>query len=221
MKHILLTAVLLCTAVAAQAQGIANPRPLSLPADTDISALKSTGKVAIAELMAAFAANDAASGSKSYIILPLPRDVDQGYFTLQFENAFTQKAGAAGYKLYTRTDSVLANVLKETEFQQNYEDALDKSTIQKLAFIGAQAVVVPRMDIDRSADGTVTLRASISVHNVATAEKVWGDETSKDMPRGLTTQDWIFRGGIAVGAIIGLLVLLWIIGSVRSAARPR
>lgn len=221
MKHILLATVLLCTAVAAHAQGIANPRPLNLPADTDMSTLKNTGKQAIAELMAAFAANDAASGSKSYIILPLPRDVDQGYFTLQFENAFTQKAGAAGYKLYTRTDSVLAKVLKETEFQQNYEDALDKGTIQKLAFIGAQAVVVPRMDIDRSAEGLVTLRASISVHNVSTAEKVWGDETAKDLPRPLTTQDWILRGGIALGALGILVVLLWFISSVRSAARPR
>lgn len=221
MKHILLATALLFTAVAAHAQGIANPRPLNLPADTDISTLKSTGKAAIAELMAAFATNGASKDNKSYIILPLPRDVDQGYFTLQFENAFTQKARAEGYKLYTRTDSVLANVLKEKEFQQNYEDALDKSTIQKLAFIGADAVVLPRIDIDRSSDGTVTLRASISVHNVASAEKVWGDEVTKDIPRPLTTEDWVRRGGIGLAALGGLVVLLWFIGSVRSAARPR
>lgn len=221
MKRLLLTTTLLLAATFAHSQGILPSRQLTLPADIDITALKDTGKTAIAEVMTAFAANKAASGSQSYIILPLGRDIDQGYFTLQFENAFTQKAGLAGFKLYTRTDDVLAKVLKEKEFQDNYEDSLNKDTIQKLAFIGAQAVVLPRIDIDRGVDGAVTLRASISVHNVASAEKVWGDEVSRPVPGKLTTREWIIYGAIGLAVLGSLVILLWFIRSVRAAARPR
>ncbi len=221
MKIFLLTATLLLTATFSHAQGILPSRALTLPQDVDVTALKDTGKAAIAEVLAAFAANKAASGSQSYIILPLGRDIDQGYFTLQFENAFTQKAGLVGFKLYTRTDDVLAKVLKEKEFQDNYEDVLNKDTIQKLAFIGAQAVVLPRIDIDRGIDGVTTVRASISVHNVSTAEKMWGDEVTRPVPGKLTTQQWLVRIGIALAILVVLVVALLFMRAVRKASRPR
>jgi len=217
----LITTALFLGAGLSPAQGIDGPKPLLLPADTDVATVKDTGKLAIAELMAAFAANDAASGSTSYIIMPLGRDLDQGYFTLQFENAFTQKAGVAGYKLYTRQDDVLAKVLKEVEFQQNYGDALNQASMQKLALIGAEVVVLPRIDLDRSTDGSTTLRASISVHNVSTGQKLWGDEVSKMIAAKLSTEDWINRAGIGLAVFGGLVLLLWIIRTLRLAARPR
>jgi len=216
----ILTALALTTAFCS-AQGIKQPRPINLPPDIDITVVKDTGKQAIAEVLAAFAANKAASGSQSYIILPLTSDIDQGYFTLQYENAFTQKAGAAGYKLYTRTDKTLEKVLTEIGFQQNYADSLDKSTVQKLALVGAQAVVLPRIDIDRGVDGAVTLRASISVHNVATGEKTWGDEFTKPVPGKLTTEQWVFYGAIALGALGVFVILIWFLLAIRKAARPR
>jgi len=214
-------ATFLLLVVSSPAQSIPEPRPINLPSDADITAVKDTGKQAIAELMTAFAAQSAASGSQSYIILPLGSDIDHGYFTLQFENAFTQKAGAAGFKLYTRTDKTLEKVLTEVGFQQNYADSIDKGTMQKLALVGAQAVVLPRIDLDRGSDGSVTLRASMSVHNVATVEKTWGDEVTKPVPGKLTTQQWIMYGAIALGSFVGLLVLLGLLSAVRKAARPR
>ncbi|WP_395744773.1 hypothetical protein [Prosthecobacter sp.] len=221
MKLLHLTATLLLAAATLHAQGIPQPRPLTLPADTDIAVIKDAGRLAIADVLAAFTANEAASGGKSYIILPLGRDIDQGYFTLQFENAFTQKAKSAGYKLYTRADSTLEKVLTEIGFQQNYGDSLEKSTVQKLALVGAQAVVLPRIDIDRSVNGALTLRASISVHNVASGEKTWGDEASQIIPGKYTTADWVRIGAIALAILGGLVILLWFIRSVRAAARPR
>lgn len=218
---LLLIPTLLLAATFSHAQGIVQPRAIALPPDIDITAVKDTGKAAIAEVLAAFAANPAASGSQSYIILPLGQDVDQGYFTLQFENAFTQKAGAAGYKLYTRTDKTLGKVLTEIGFQQNYSDSLDKSTVQKLALVGAQAVVLPRIDIDRGMGGAVTLRASISVHNVASGEKTWGDEVSKPVPGKLTTEDWVMYGAIGLAVLGGLVILIWLLGAVKRAKTPR
>ena len=220
MKLILLSACLLLSVASLPAQGISQPRPLALPADIDIASLKDTGKLAIADVLAAFATNAAASGGQSYIILPLSKDIDQDYFTLQFENAFTQKAKSAGYKLYTRTDKTLEKVLTEIGFQQNYADSL-KNNVQKLALVGAQAVVLPRIDIDKSANGALTLRASISVHNVASGEKTWGDEASRTIPGKLTTEEWGRLGAIVLAVLGGLVVLLWFIRTVRAAARPR
>jgi hypothetical protein len=221
MKLIPILTALALTIAFCSAQGIKQPRPINLPPDIDITVVKDTGKQAVAEVLAAFAAHPAASGSQSYIILPLTSDIDQGYFTLQYENAFTQKGGAAGYKLYTRTDKTLEKVLTEIGFQQNYADSLDKSTVQKLALVGAQAVVLPRIDIDRGVDGAVTLRASISVHNVATGEKTWGDEVTKSVPGRLTTQQWVMYGAIALGALGVLVIAIWFALAVRKAARPR
>lgn len=221
MKIFFTLTALALSSVFTFAQGINQPRPINIPPDIDITVVKDTGKQAISEVLAAFAANKAASGSQSYIILPLGQDIDQGYFTLQFENAFTQKAGAAGFKLYTRTDKTLDKVLTEIGFQQNFADSLDKSTVQKLALVGAQAVVLPRIDIDRGVDGAVTLRASISVHNVATGEKTWGDEVSKPVPGKLTTQQWVMYGAIALGALGVFVILIWFLSAVRKAAQPR
>jgi hypothetical protein len=221
MKLFLAITALALTSVLSFAQGIAQPRPIMLPPDIDITTVKDTGKQAIAEVLAAFAANKAASGSQSYIILPLGSDIDQGYFTLQYENAFTQKAGAVGFKLYTRTDKTLEKVLTEIGFQQNFADSLDKSTVQKLSLVGAQAVILPRIDIDRGVDGAVTLRASISIHNVASGEKTWGDEVTKLVPGKWTTQQWILFGAIALGALGVLVILIWFVLAVRKAARPR
>jgi hypothetical protein len=221
MKLIHILTALAITTAFCLAQGIKQPRPINLSPDIDIAIVKDTGKQAVAEVLAAFAAHPATSGSQSYIILPLGQDIDQGYFTLQFENAFTQKAGAAGYKLYTRTDKTLEKVLTEIGFQQNYTDSLDKSTVQKLALVGAQAVVLPRIDIDRGVDGAVTIRASISVHNIASGEKTWGDEVSKPVPGKLTNQQWVMYGGVALGAFSVLVVLTWFVLALRRAARPR
>lgn len=216
LQHALLAAAFAALTLSSHAQGILQPKPLTLPADMDVAAVKDAGKQAAAEVLAAFVASDAAKGGKSFIIMPLGRDVDQGYFTLQFENAFTQRAGAAGYKLYTRADKVLEQVLSEIEFQQNFSDSIDKTTLQKLALIGAQTVVLPRIDIDKSTSGAVTVRASIGVHTIATAEKTWGDEVSKIIPAKHTANDWGRYGGIGFASLGGLAVLFCLIRSEHS-----
>jgi hypothetical protein len=213
-------AAFLALATTAIAQGILMPNPLTVPVGVDVTALRNAGKAAIAEVMASFTANQAANGNQSYIILPAPEDIDGDYFTLQFEDAFTQMA-KGHFKLYTRTDEILAKVLKEKEFQDNFGDVMKPGTIRKLAFIGAQAVVLPRLYIDRSSDGTTTFFARISVHNVSSAEKVWGGESSKVVPGKLSTEQWITRGIIVLAAFAVLMIVLWFIRMVRRAARPR
>jgi len=215
-----LIAALLFTAGFSQAQGIASPRQLTLPDDIDLAALKDAGRAAISQVLSEFAGSNVSAG-KSFIILPLAKDIDQGYFTLQFENAFTQKAGASGFKLYTRTDKVLEKVLTEVEFQQSFEDSLNKASMQKLSLVGAESVILPRIDIDRSGDGALTVRASISIHHVSTGEKVWGNEGASFIPGKVTTEQWVTRGIIAFAVFAFLLLLLWITRTIRRAARPR
>ena len=149
MKLIPILTALALTIAFCSAQGIKQPRPINLPPDIDITVVKDTGKQAVAEVLAAFAAHPAASGSQSYIILPLTSDIDRGV------------------------------------------------------------------------DGAVTLRASISVHNVATGEKTWGDEVTKSVPGRLTTQQWVMYGAIALGALGVLVIAIWFALAVRKAARPR
>lgn len=220
MKFTSLLIALTLTVISAQAQGIAQPRPMLLPDDIDIATIKDAGRAAIQQVITEFAASKAAA-STSYIIMPLTKDIDQGYFTLQFENAFTQKAGDKDFKLYTRTDKVLEKVLTEIEFQQNYEDSLKQGTLQKLALVGAEAVILPRIDIDRSGDGTVTLRASIGVHNVSSGEKAWGNESSALIPGRITPTHWITRGIYALAGIALLMIFIWFIRTVRWKTNPR
>jgi hypothetical protein len=210
-----------CLAVNLHAQGITEPRPLAVPAEVDTAELKDTGRQAIAELMAEFAAQDANAQAKTFAILPLPKDIDQGYFTLQFENAFTQKAGASGFKLYTRRDQVLEQVLVEIDFQQNFADAVKESTRNKLALEGVEAVILPRIDLDRSANGAVTLRATVSVHHVVSGEKLWGHEVARVIAPALTNDQILHYGVIGLAAIALLLILIWLLRTVRAAARPR
>lgn len=215
----LLTVLLLVTGFA-QAQGIAQPRPLLLPADIDMATLKDAGRAAISQVMSEFVASNAAT-STSYIIMPLTKDVDQGYFTLQFENAFTQSARQKNFKLYTRTDKVLEKVLTEIEFQQNYADSLDASTAQKLSLVGAQSVILPRLDIDRSGDGALTLRASIGIHDVKSGEKVWGSEGSAFIPGKPNATQWVMRGIMLLAAIALLMIGIWFKRTVQRGTRAR
>lgn len=220
MKLTTLLTALTLTVISAQAQGITLPRPILLPDDIDIATIKDAGRAAIQQVITEFATSKAAART-SYIIMPLTKDVDQGYFTLQFENAFTQKAGDKGFKLYTRTDKVLEKVLTEIEFQQNYEDSLKQGTLQKLALVGAEAVILPRIDIDRSSDGTLTLRASIGVHNVSSGEKAWGNESSALIPGRITSTHWITRGIMLLAAIALMMIGIWFKRTVQRGTRAR
>lgn len=218
--HAIITSLLLITGLSAQAQGIAQPRPLLLPAGIDIANLKDAGRVAISQVLKEFA-DSKSSANHSYIIMPLTKDIDQGYFTLQFENAFTQSGRQENFKLYTRSDKVLEKVLAEIEFQQNYADSLDASTAQKLALVGAESVILPRIDIDQSSDGALTLRASIGIHDVKTGQKVWGGEGSAFIPGKTSISQWIMRGIILLAALALLMIGIWFKRTVQRGTRAR
>lgn len=217
--HTFITALLLAAPVI-QAQGIAQPRPLLLPAGMETAKLKDAGRSAITQVINEFISSGSSS-STSYIILPLTKDVDLGYFTLQFENAFTQSAQQKNFKLYTRSDKVLEKVLTEIEFQQNYADSLDASTAQKLALVGAASVILPRIDIDPSSDGSHTLRASIGIHDVKTGQKVWGGESSVLIQGPPNASQWIMRGIMLLAALALLMIGIWFKRTVQRGTRAR
>ncbi|MCB1210778.1 MAG: hypothetical protein KDK97_15760 [Verrucomicrobiales bacterium] len=212
---------LLASVSASHGQGVLEPRPLSLPADIDIAELKDTGKAAIDDVMAKYADQDVRPDVKTYAILPLGKDVDAGYFTLQFENIFTQRAGAAGYTLYTRRDKVLEQVLVEIDFQQNYADAMKPETRQKLALEGVQAIIRPRIDIDRSANGAITVRANVEVFQVASGQKIWGYEATRVIGAKLTNEQLVHYLMIGLGGLAAVIILFWFLRALMRAARPR
>lgn len=223
MKRILtiLSAAILLLGQHAPGQTVPSPKILSLPPGTDIPALKETAKTAIAELMTNFAARQSGSKVQSFVILPLARDIQDGYFTRQFEDAFTHIAGDRDFKLYTREDRQLAAVMKEPEFVSIYEDAVNPATIQKLSLVGAEAVIIPRLGVDVSANGTQVLSVGISVHQVATAQKLWGNEVTKPIPGKLTPEQLVLYVGIGLAALGVLVILVWIKRVFSKASRPR
>jgi hypothetical protein len=211
----------LILATKVQSQTYDSPKHLVIPDGLEVSQIKDHGKATLADLMTRFTEFHAGSPIDKYVIVPLRRDIDDGYMTLQFENAFVQKGRQTGFSLVTRENKVLTDVLNEVGFQEIYTDTLNPATAVKLAIDGAKSVILPRIDIDTNNNGSFTLRVNISVFEVSTGKKIWGDEVASVIRPSLTPEQWVLYIGIGLIGFGILIVIVWFGRMIKAAARPR
>jgi hypothetical protein len=198
-----------------------SPRTLIVPQGLDVSQTKDKAKEALAELMGRFVTRHAGSPVEKYAIMPLLRDLDKGYLTLQFENAFVQAGGLNGFELLTREDAVMNEILKEVELQEIQAAAFSEEARTRLSLEGAGAIILPRVDIDANQDGSHTLRVNISVHEVATMRKLWGDEAVALVVKQKTPEEWVTVVGIGLAGFAVLVILVWFFRVLKMAGRAR
>jgi hypothetical protein len=188
----------------------------------ELEQIKDAGRSAIDELVDQFAREHGESDVARAAILPVQRDVDDSYFTLQIENAFARVSGDTGLKIYTRADKSLNAVLSEIEWSQTFVDAIDASTLQKFGQLrGADAVVYTRVDVTRMDDGAFLVRANSQLKEVETARTLWGGEVSKRSAQTLS-QEQLRRYLLIGGAVLAFILLwFWIRSALQRARRPR
>jgi hypothetical protein len=195
--------------------------PWKLPDGVSMDDARDAGKAAISKLMQEYAQSKGDESLASFIVLPLQRDLDQNYFTAQFENAFVKHAGADA-RLYTRNDAAVAEMLKQIAWGQNYQDVLDQSTIQKLgSVVDAQAILFPRLDISVDPSGAIRARANMQIHERKTFRIHWGDEAQAVIEPRYTSDDIIRLLGWTAAGLAVFLILFKLVSAIRRAARPR
>lgn len=188
----------------------------------EMDAIKTMGKEAIEAVASEFAAEFGNEGTNGVAILPIQRDVDSGYFTIQAENTLSNLSDETGLQVFTRADSSLANVLSEIEWNDNYVDVMDPATVQKFGRIqGADAVAFTRIDITRLGNNSFSVRANLQVQEVETAKVLWGGEALRKT-QSFYTQGQIRLYLIIGGCILAVLIFLALIRrSLKKARRPR
>ena len=202
---------------------VAESLAMTFPAGTSLEDVKDTGNKAIVNLLGHFAESQHAPGAKGFILLPLPRDVDGGYFSHQFEIALTQRFADKGLKVYTRNDKSLAQIFDFTAWAQTFQEAIDERTVQKLGgVVDAPAIISPRLDISVDDRGTITARANMRAIVRRTTELPPGiSEGYAQMKAMPTNADLIFWGGCALVALIILIILRKVSRAVSRARAPR
>jgi hypothetical protein len=233
LKVALLFILLMPAASRAQMPAAAaiTPKDIVLAEDMDPDLVKNAGNSAIRAAVADFMARQDMP-IKRYAILPLERDVDGGYFTMQFRNEFASHAGTDGYELYTRMGDDWNNILNEIAWGQTYGDTMDPATVQKFGRIqGVQGLIMGRISsVDKYGGDDVKVRFSMQVFEVETGRLLWGEEkVAYGRGTGDWTVDWLRLsrkqymefGLIGLGCILALAILAKIGGAMRRAARPR
>ncbi len=222
------TLALACAAHPARAQStasspVAEPQPLTLPKGVSIEDVKDTGNKAIEKLLANFAESRHAPGAKGFILLPLPRDVDHGYFSQQLEAELSQRFADKQLKIYTRNDKTLAQIFDFTAWAQNFEEAIDEKTLQKLGgIVDAPAIISPRLDITVDERGNITARANMRVIVRRTAEIPPGVSEGYAQMKAMPSNSDILRwSGYGLAGLIALFILIKFLGAIRAASRPR
>ena len=209
------------------------PQNIVLPAGTDVEKVKDLANEAIAQLVDDFTVQSPAFTSERFAILPLKRDLDDGYLTLQLQNRFSTAGTKAGLELYTRDNTTLNSLLSEIQWGQDFGDTMDTGTIQKFGRIaGVQAVVFSRFDVTTGALGALTVRVNMQAYEVETGRTLWGAEKKASQAPEVTPKTALDEAKDAVDqsrpywriagiSLAGLLVFFWIISKVRRASRPR
>ena len=202
----------------------ASAAPASLaPANVDRVALKNTARAAVEEAVAKFVESQGTEKIKTYALFPVSRDFDDGYCTQLFGEVFTEAANKAGLELITSGSSKdFAKILEEFAVTQDVEATVDETTKQKIGkIIDYQALLVPRMDVDASPDGTHSLKASIKViYREAGKVRSFGSEFHK-VPGALSSSEILRYAAWAGGGLVVLILLLMFLRAMRRAARPR
>lgn len=227
---------LLTLPVLASAQSTAvtyKPQNIVLPAGTDTEKIKDLANEAISQLVDDFAVQSATFQSKRYAILPLKRDLDDGYLTLQLQNRFTTAGAKANLELYTRDNTTLNSLLSEIQWGQDFGDTMDTGTIQKFGRItGVQAIVFSRFDVTTGNLGALIVRVNMQAFEVETGRTLWGAEKKAEQAPKITPKTAIEEASEAVNSsrpywkslcigIVALIVILWLLAKIRRASRPR
>ncbi len=237
-------AALLCFAALAlgslSAMAQYQPRDLTIPPGVDPEMVKDAGNQAIQELLTDMLSRQDLPVRK-LAVLPLERDVDSGYFTMQLRNHFVSLGGSNKFELYTRSDEEWNTLLNEIRWGQNFGDTMAPETVQKFGRIqGVQGLIMGRIssittDPQAKTSNTVRVRVSIQLFEVETGRLLWGQE--KMANAGASKEWWITTWGrralfdepsnsgrvLLYGALLlGLLVVLgFVLRAVLRAARPR
>ncbi len=208
--------------------------PLPVPDGTDEDRLKDAARSAAGQVWTEFlAAHPSGLTVKRFAILPLQRDLEDDYVTLQLRNQFTAVCGPQGLELYTRTDAEWDSLLKEIAWGENFGDTMDAATIQKFGRVkGVEALVFPRLlGIAKTPSGGVKLRLNAQVFEIETGRQLWGREVVAEIDGTLVPlssaplvrdaanyREWILWGA---GIAVALIVLILILRAIARASRPR
>ena len=199
-----LLAACLGLAVALRAEGPEKDTTILLPESMDLDEAKMAGKAAVAELLNRFFPKARDVGVQSCIVLPLQCDLPGGYLSQQFENLFAQSSDTTGWRVYTRSNMALKALLDQMAWGEKYRDILDPETVQRLGrVVDAEAIILPRADIDPRWDGAVAVRASFSVYLRETLQKPWGDEVRVVLRQPYSFAWWWYYGATTVAALVG------------------
>ncbi len=169
---------------------------------------------------------------KRFAILPMQRDVDGDYFTIQMRNQFASIGTSNGYELYTRMDDDWKNLLDEIKWGQQYGDTMDPATVQKFGRIqGVQGIVTGRIvSISSDDKGSVHVRITAQAFEVETGRLLWGQEKigTVDLPPQPPAPppppppiDWIKIGAFVIGSFAVLIIVIGLLRAIGRASRPR
>jgi hypothetical protein len=198
---------------------------MTFPKGTSIEDIKDTGNKAIAALLHNFAESQNAPGAKGFILLPLAKDIDNGYFSQQFESSLSQRFAEKQppLKVYTRNDKTLAQIFDFTAWAQTFPDAINEVTLQKLGgIVDAPAIIQPRLDLTVDDRGTITARANMRAIVRATTEIPPGIAEGYAQIKAMPTNAEMIRwAGYALVGLIALIIVVKFMRAVGNARRPR
>ncbi|HKB58085.1 MAG TPA: hypothetical protein VKC51_10890 [Lacunisphaera sp.] len=200
---------------------------------------KQAGSRALADWMADFLSKK--FSAKSFALLPLGSDLDDGYFTLQARNEFAGRASGTEFSLFTRDDDEWKSLLKEIRIGDQEGDTMATATIQKFGRIqGVQGIIRGRISgvytgmantgsvggVHMADDAKVLqVRVILQAFEVETGRLLWGGEkiAAVSLPDESlvvpgTKRQWILYGAAAIGAILVLFIILRML---KSANGPR
>jgi len=233
-KPLLLTLILVLAGFAtpdtlhAQTARVYKARDLTIPSEIDPEKVKDAGNAAMEELLSSMLART--DLPKKFAVLPLERDVDNDYFTMQLRNYFTNLGRQNGYEIYTRSDDQWNQILSEIKWGDQYGDTMDPATVKKFGRIqGVDGLLVGRISsISKNADGQPVVRVTIQAFEVETGKQVWGNEVkgladkSKESVGDASVISKVPGGWLTIGAaVVGFILLLAILRAVARASRPR
>ena len=212
MKSIMLVILMGLVPLAVQA---------GLPPKEVSEKLKDEGNGAITRLVERFVNEDWGGRHKSFVILPIPGDIERDYFSQRLQDEFARLGRNVGYDLYTRQDEDASALIDEVVMGLEKGDIMDKDTIAKFGVVGADAIILTRVDYSSSAEGE-TLRFNLEPYVVETRQRLAGGEEkaflaapAPPLPPG--TPWWVILGAALGGLLVLVVVLRWI----YSASRPR
>lgn len=234
MKTLLSLLFALPLLLSAQSAAVSyKPQPIVLPADTDLEKVKDLANQAVTQLVDDFMTQTANLSAKRFAVLPLKKDIDYGYVTLQLQNHLSAAGGKAGLELYTRENEVLNSLLSEIQWGQDFGDTMESTTIQKFGRVnGVQGIIFSRVDVTPGEQGALIVRVNMQASEVETGRTLWGGEKKTEQAAKITPPTALEEAQKTVEAsrpywkkaaigFAALIVLFWIIAKVRRASQPR